>query len=190
MTIDISVCGLIVIPGREPQGWECGLYWEQLTELDLSVALNFTRERVRNEAITAGYPRCSFIVAAFHPGKVPQCSEIIYADTPVNPDEENEHHANWFSNYTVCGFYSDNWQTYSGVHQAISPRMAYFAAWEQERIRNNRYLYVANVHENRASRLCVPGSDTPPIWGDPACVTEEEMTSAMTEILSQGCDDE
>jgi hypothetical protein len=32
----------------------------------------------------------------------------------------------------VCGFYADNWQTYCGHFDAISPRMAYLAAYEAE----------------------------------------------------------
>lgn len=179
--IDISVCGLIVIPGREQQGWECALRQETLAELDLSDALNFAREEIRIECLDNGLLGCSFIAAAFHPGKVEVCPGLDYADQPVNVREEQEHHSD-AQIYTVCGFYADDWQTYSGYWTAVSPRMAYYAAFEHEQGQSGRYLYVANVHEGELERLNLPNGE-PPAYGDPACKTSTQMADAINTLL-------
>lgn len=186
MSLLISVCGLIVIPEREEQGWECGLYHEELAELDLSVALDFTRKRIHDEGLGNGYDRASFIAAAFHSGHVDRCPGVEFADTPVDPDEEFEHRRDGVSRYTVCGLYADNWQTYCGYFDAISPRMAYLAAWDAEQDASGRYLYVANVHEGELQRHPVPGTTTPPAWGDPGCTSQAEMADAMRALLGKG----
>jgi hypothetical protein len=180
----ISVCGLIVIPQREQQGWECGLYHEELTEVDLSVALNFTRKRIHDDGLGNGYDRASFIAAAFHPGHVDQCPGIEYADQPVNAKEEYENHSG-IRRYTVCGFYPDNWQTYCGYWDAISQRMAYLTAYEAELNDTGRYLYVANVHAGEQPRIAVPGTSEPPAFGDPACKTPADMADAMAALLGK-----
>lgn len=179
MTELVSVCGLIVIPGREPQGWECGLYHEELDSVDLGVALNFTRAHLADEGLGNGHPDVTFLAAAFHPGGVDRCPGIEYADTPVDPREEQEHHPGPPRVFTVCGLYPDNWQTYSGYHQAVSPRMAYLEAWEQEQNTTGRYLYVANVHEGRVGCLVGPSGERP-AWGDPGCRSETEMTDLIS----------
>lgn len=180
MSLDVTTCGLIVIPDREPQGYECGLYYEELTELDLSVAINFTRARLADQGLGNVHPDVHFIAASFHPGKAPQCPGIEFADQPVDVQEEEEEHATdlQLREYTVCGFYADNWQTYSGYHKAISPHMAYWDAWQDVQA-EGRYLYVANVHSGRWERHPVPGTDEPPAFGDPDCRTAEEMASLM-----------
>jgi hypothetical protein len=184
MTLDVSVCGLIVIPQREPQGYECALRQVTLAELDLSVALNFARGLVRTEAETTGLADCSMIAAAFHPGKVEVCPGIEYADQPVEPSEEIPGPDQWF---TVCGFYADTWQTYSGYQMAATPRMAYLQAWrEVANTHGGRYLYVANVHLGQLARHPVPGTQAPPAYGDPACETMGQMASAMDELLGKG----
>ena len=180
----ISVCGSIVIPQREQQGWECGLYHEELTEVDLSVALNFTRKRIHDEGLGNGYDGASFIAAAFHPGHVDRCPGIEFADQPVNPHEEYDHHPRE-SRYTVCGLYSDNWQTYCGYFDACGPRMAYLAAYEAELNASGRYLYVANVHEGELQRLALPTTSEPPAFGDPACKTSTDMADAMASLLGK-----
>lgn len=185
MSAKVSVCGLVVIPGRESQGWECGCYWEELTELDLSVALNFTRNRIHNEGELKRYPNASFIAASFHPDWVPRCPGIEYADQPVNFGEEEEKSDGLFT-YTVCGFYADTWQTYSGQWSAISPRMAYLAAWEFEQNTSGRYLYVANVHEGVIPRLPMLGTGEPPAFGDPGCHTVVEMAEAIAALTEIG----
>ena len=183
MSTKVSVCGLIVIPGRESQGWECGCYWEEVTELDLGVALSFTRNRLRDESEANGYPNASFIAASFHPDYVPRCPGIEYADQPVNPSEEGDGDE---PVYTVCGFYPDPWQTYSGLWSARTPRMAYLAAWEHEQNTSGRYLYVANVHEGVIPRLPVLGTDEPPAFGDPGCHTVAEMAEAIAALTEIG----
>lgn len=185
MSLDISACGLTVIPGRERQGWECTLRQVQLAELDLSAALNFTRELIRNECLTAGLPGCSFIAAAFHPGKEDVCPGLEYADQPVNIREEMARNCR-VSTYTVCAFYSDTWQTYCGYHEAVSPRMAYYQAFEQEQGDSGRYLYVAGVHRGEVLRHSMPGTDEAPAYGDPACATAEAMADEMNTLLGVG----
>lgn len=180
----ISVCGSIVIPQREQQGWECGLYHEELTEVDLSVALNFTRKRIHDEGLGNGYDGASFIAAAFHPGHVDRCPGIEFADQPVDVFEERDNHSG-IRRYTVCGFYPDNWQTYCGYFDAISPRMAYLAAYEAEQNERGRYLYVANVHEGELQRLALPTTSEPPAFGDPACKTPTDMADAMASLLGK-----
>lgn len=181
----VSVCGLIVIPQREHQGWECGLYHEELAELDLSVALNFTRKRIHDEGLGNGYDDASFIAAAFHPGHVDRCPGIEYADQPVNVDEEFEHRLDGVARYTVCGLYAGTWQTYCGYFDAISPRMAYLSAYETVQNNESRYLYAANVHDSELQRLPVPGTSEPSAYGDPACRTAADMADAMRALLGK-----
>lgn len=187
MSTLISVCGLIVIPGREEQGWETGLYVEEVAELDLSAALEFTRHRIREEGFGNAHSDASFIAAAFHPGVADRCAGLDYADMPVNIQEEYEHTAGslWApDDYTVCGFYSDTWQTYSGVHQEVSPRMAYLAAW-WEAEKEGHYLYVANVHKGVIPRLPMLGTSNPPEFGDPGCRTATEMAEVIASAIEQ-----
>lgn len=188
MSIDVSVCGLIVIPGRESQGFECALRQVELAELDLSVALNFARSLIRDEAEVTGLPGVSIIAAAFHPGKVEVCPGLEYADQPVNPDEERREIGGFvqsgpLSHYTVCGFYADNWQTYSGYEDAETPRMAYLQAWRTVADTTGRYLYVAGVHPGEIPRHPLPGTSEPPAFGDPTCLTAAAMTDVMNTLM-------
>lgn len=186
MSVELSVCGLYVIPGREQQGWECGLYPVTVESVDLSVALNFARLEVTREAEANGLAGSSFIAASFHPGKVDKCPGLEYADQPVNINEERDRFGGGrLRVYTVCGFYADNWQTYSTYVDAISPRMAYYQAWEDVQQTEGRYLYVANVHEGTIERCPVPGTDEAPAFGDPSVTTPEEM-GAELELLTGG----
>ena len=182
MSIQITCCGLTVIPDRESQGWECGNFWEELATLDLADALNFTRARIRDMGQANGHDRASFIAAAFHPGWVPQLAGLEYADQPVDVQEEREHHGDTLHPYTVCGFYPDTWQTYSGYHEAISPRMAYWDAWLGAQA-EDRYLYVANVHPGCIQRYPIPGIGQAPAFGHPSCQTAEEMAAEMDSLL-------
>lgn len=182
MNIQVSVCGLYVIPGREPQGWETGLWHEELAALDLSVALEFTRTRVHAEALANGLDGTSFIAAAFHSSHITRCTGIEYADQPVNYAEEAARGHGTGKGYTVCGFYADNWQTYSGWWYAKTPRLAYLAAYENVRDSEGRYLYVANVHPEYIDRLAGKTGE-PPAFGDPLATTPAEMEVALNEIL-------
>jgi len=181
VSLDLSVCGLIVIPGREQQGWECALRQVQLSELDLSVALNFTRDLIRTECLDNGLANCSFIAAAFHPGKAEICPGLEYADQPVEPSEETSGPERMF---TVCGFYADTWQTYSDYWSAETPRMAYLMAWKHVQNTFGHYLYVANVHDGELERHPVPGTKEPPAYGDPACTTAAMMADEMSTLTS------
>lgn len=180
MSIDVSACGLIVIPGREPQGFECALRQIAVVELDLSVALNFTRDLIRHEAEVAGLAGCSFIAAAFHPGHVDVCPGIEYADQPVEPSEER---SGGLDRYTVCGFYAEDWRTYSGYEDAETPRMAYLQAWRRVQNKEGRYLYVAGVHLGELTRHPMLGTTEPPAFGDPACRTSETMAEEMNTLM-------
>lgn len=184
MSVELSVCGLYVIPGREQQGWECGLYPVTLDTLDLSVALNFARLEVKREAEANGLTGSSFIAASFHPGKEDKCPGLEYADQPVDISEERERFGGGrLRMYTVCGFYADNWQTYSTYVDAISPRMAYYQAFIDVEQEEGRYLFVANVHEGTVERLAMPGTDEPPAFGDPLATTPAEMDAILQSIL-------
>lgn len=185
MSIQVSVCGLIVIPGREEQGWETGLYVEEVAELDLNVALGFTRHRIHEEGFGNAYSNASFIAAAFHPGVADRCAGLDYADTPVYMFEERDHHPNVLTTYTVCGFYRETWRTYSGIQEAISPRMAYLQAREEVQ-QEGRYLYVANVHRGVIPRLPLITGGEPPAFGDPSCHTGAEMAETIALLLTGG----
>ena len=184
MALELSVCGLYVIPGREVQGWEGGNYWQEVVDLDLSVALGFTRQRVHEESLGNGLSGTSFIAAASHPGHVIRCEGIDYADQPVNPEEEYQHFSNDMKRFTVCGFYADTFQTYSAWTEAISPRMAYLTEFDRvQQTEGGRYLYVACVHPDHISRLAMPGSLEPPAFGDPLVTTPEQMGEELDSIL-------
>jgi hypothetical protein len=113
------------------------------------------------------------------------CPGLEYADQPVNIGEEMERHCR-VSTYTVCGFYADNWQTYCGYHEAVSPRMAYYQAFEQAQGDSGRYLYVAGVHLGELERHPVPGTTEAPAFGDPACATAAAMADEMATLLGKG----
>jgi hypothetical protein len=186
MSTQLSVCGLIVIPGREQQGWECAQYPVTVDVLDLSVALNFARLEVTAEAQANGYTGANMIAASFHPGDPGKCEGLEFADQPVNMDEERERFGGGRNRlYTVCGFYADTWQTYSGVVEAFSPRHAYYMAFDQVQTETGHYLYVANVHEGEVERLAIPGTDRPPAFGDPLATTPAEMEARLQDILGK-----
>jgi hypothetical protein len=183
MALELSVCGLYVIPGREAQSWEGGNYWQEIATPDLSVALNFTRLRIATETLANGYAGTSFIAAAFHPGHIDRCPGIECADQPVSAEEEYQRFGHTLASYTVCGFYSDNFQTYSSWWSAVSPRMAYLTAFDDVQRQEGRYLFVSCVHEGMVERLAMPGTAEPPAFGDPLITTAEAMAEEMSSIL-------
>lgn len=152
---------------------------------DLSVALNFARLEVTREAEANGCAGTSFIAAAFHPGRVDKCRGLEYADQPVDVAEERGRFGTRRRMFTVCGFYADNWQTFSTYVEEVSPRMAYWSAWEDVQQAEGRYLYVANVHEGTVQRHPVPGTDEPPPFGDPLVTTAEAMAAEIRSILGE-----
>lgn len=186
MSTQLSVCGLIVIPGREQQGWECAQFPVEVDAIDLSVALNFARLQVAMEAQGNGLTGSSMIAASFHPGDPGKCEGLDFADQPVDMAEERERFAGGRSRlFTVCGFYADTWQTYSGTVEAISPRHAYYMAFDQVQTESGHYLYVANVHNGEVPRLAMPGTDQPPAFGDPMATTPQEMEAQLQDILGK-----
>jgi hypothetical protein len=186
MSTQLSVCGLIVIPGREQQGWECAQYPVTVDVIDLSVALNFARLQVAAEAKANGLTGSTMIAASFHSDDPGQCEGLEFADQPVDMGEERERFGGGkLRTYTVCGFYADTWQTYSGVVEAISPRHAYYMAFDQVQTKTGHYLYVANVHDGEVGRLAIPCTNQPPAFGDPLATTPEEMQAMMDDILGK-----
>lgn len=171
----VTVCGLIVLPGVEPYAWQTALYWHELAESHAGVAVDFTRIQVREEGYSVGYPDAVLLGAAVHPRNVERCGGIDFADVPVDGDHELDRHPHT-GEYTVCGVYLDNGETYCDVWVERGPRMAYLAAWNCARD-NGREFLVACVHEGSVERL-----DGLP-FADPSCGTEDESVSSMRELV-------
>lgn len=175
MTVSVSVCGLIALPGVEPYAWQTAFYQHELAEEHAGVAVDFTRVQVREEGFAVGYPNAVFLGSAVHPRYVQRCGGIDFADISVDGDEEMERYQTT-ETYTVCGVYLDNGETYCDAWVEYGPRMAYLAAWNCARD-NGREFLVACVHEGIVERL--PGL----LFADPACDTEDESRSSMSELV-------
>lgn len=177
MSIQVSVCCLIAVTGRDRYRWPTGFYRKELSEPDALVAQQFVQLDVDREGATIGEAG-QVLVVNIHPGHVEHCPEVYEADMEVDPDRETALHP-LTEQFTVCGMDAETGQCYSGLWVANGPLMAYAAAYTHFEGLYGHDLLVGAVHPGVQDTAVYA---TP--WADPGCDTQAAMTLRMTELVT------
>jgi hypothetical protein len=175
MSYPVSLCGNLASPQQEHWAWQTAYFEYDLTEIDPAVARQFAELDIDHEGLAIGRDS-DLLVATLHHGRVGRCERIDYADQEVIADEEFDLYPT-SSTYTVCGWFEDNGQCFSGLWTGRGPRMAYSAAFGHYE-QHGRLLMVSNVHEGIVLRA--PES---PVWADVNCHSEVAMRQRLTELI-------
>lgn len=171
----ISVCGNLASPLQEHYAWQSAYFEYELAEVDPAVARQFAELDIDREGLAIGQD-ADLLVATLHYGRVGICARIDYADQEVNPDEEFRLYP-IEQTYTVCGWFDDNGQCFSGLWVGRGPRMAYAAAYQHYE-QFGRSLMVSCVHGGIVERAAES-----PTWADVNCHSEAAMRQRLAELI-------
>lgn len=172
----VSMCGNLASPDQEYYAWQSAYFEYELAEIDPAVARQFAEIDIDREGLAVGR-NADLLVATLHYGRVGSCERIDYADQEVDPDEEFRLYP-LEQTYTVCGWFDNNGQCYSGLWAGRGPRMAYAAAYQHYGQIAGRSLMVSRVHEGIVERA--PES---PVWADVNCHSEAAMRQRLAELI-------
>lgn len=174
MTIKVSLCGNIAVPGDEVQSWQTAFYQLELAEPDAVAALAFAKTLYLDKELA--FPsQADLIVSTIHPDWETRCTVITHADMEVDEDREM-----WLypaqQLYTVCGWILETGEAYCDYWIANGPRLAYAQAWHSAQDTYGTFM-VSCVHEGELAR--VPWT---PSYIDPSCKTEADVEARMKEL--------
>lgn len=171
----ISVCGNLASPLQEHYAWQSAYFEYELAEVDPAVARQFAELDIDREGLAIGQD-ADLLVATLHYGHVGRCDRIDYADQEADVAEEHARYPLTLT-YTVCGWFEDNGQCFSGMWSGRGPRLAYAAAFNHYE-QFGRSLLVSCVHEGIIGRA--PES---PVWADVNCHSEVAMKQRLAELI-------
>jgi hypothetical protein len=176
----VSACCTLADSQTLPGQWMTGSYYQEVTddttdEGKAAVVKEFIELEMDRAANAAGNFTTDVLVSTIHPGAVLWCQNLDYADLEVDSAREEAQYP-IEQTFTVCGWFLEDGETYSGLWTARGPLLAYASVWRHYRTYDRTFM-LSGVHEGIVSRV-----SWTPTYVDPSCITPEEMISRLAEL--------